>query len=83
MPLSWYGLCDALITHAASASSFRVRKATPGVVMTPADRHLPPRASRLDQRLLEPVADSRVSLPMMIAVAVFLRDVARARNRSR
>ena len=37
IPLSSKGLCEALITIPASKSNSRVRNATPGVVITPAD----------------------------------------------
>src|SRR5262249_49042705 len=38
IPLSSYELCEAEMTTPASASSARVKKATPGVVITPAER---------------------------------------------
>src|SRR6185369_5720622 len=55
------------MTTPAAASSLRVTKATPGVVITPADRHSAPAllAPSISACSIEG-PDSRVSLPMMI-----------------
>src|ERR1700752_691952 len=67
IPLSWYGLCDALMTTPADARCLRVKNATPGVVMTPAERHSTPAlfAPSISARSIDS-PDSRVSRPRMI-----------------
>src|SRR6185437_15870102 len=65
MPLSCQGLCEAEITMPAENSWVWVRKAMPGVVMTPThstctpDSARPPASTAAIQKL-----DSRVSWPM-------------------
>ena len=48
MPLSLYGLCDALITTPADRRSARVRYATPGVGIGPASITSTPAAEKPD-----------------------------------
>src|ERR1039458_5807872 len=65
MPLSCHGLCDAEMTMPAANECARARKATAGVVMTPADSTVAPAAARPAASVAAIQSeDSRGSWPM-------------------